>query len=382
MLFHFHLPHYFASKVRKQVEHLYASTSIGNLAEAMITLFEPIFLFQVLELSIVQILLFYACVYGLYVVLIPLGAKVASRFGFLHAMFFGIPFMVLYWLSLVGAQHNFLFLYVAPLLYAIQKTLFWPAWHATLAQFAHGKQVAREFSVMYALMSLMQILGPMIGGFVALLFGPGYLFAIGSVIYLCAIIPLWMTEDKHVFSVYHYDQTWQLIKKYPARFLGYLAFGEELIAWVIWPIFLFLVVKNYQDVGSLVTVATLLASGLALYIGIFTDKHDKTTVMQIGTFFYILSWLAKIPVIGPFGAFITDSIARTAKSLVFIPLSSLTYERAESTHVLPYVVGFEQVLALGKFLAAVLGLILFALTGSFTVLFVLGALFALFYFLV
>lgn len=382
MLFNFHLPHYFASKVRTQIENLYAATAIGNLAQAMITLFEPIFLYQALHLSIIEVLLFFAVVYALYIVLMPFGAKIATNFGYAHSIFFSIPFQILFWISLIGSQYNFNFIYVAPVLYALQKTFFWPAWHATLAQYANGKQVAREFSVMYALMSVMQILGPMIGGFFAIFLGPSYLFVIGSVIYLCSGIPLLWTLDRKTFQKYKYHDTWDLIKKYPAKFLGYLGFGEELLVLTIWPIFIFLVVKNYQDVGSLVTVATLLATCLSLYIGIYSDSHSKTKVMQIGNFFYILSWLARIPVIGAFGAFITDSISRTAKSLVFIPLSSLTYERAETTKIMPYVIGFEQMLSVGKLLACLLGVIVFAATGSFVLLFILAGLFSLFYFLV
>ena len=172
MLSHLHLPHYFASKVRKQIEHLYAATAIGNLASAMITLFEPIFLYQTLGFTIPEVLLFFAAVYALYIVLMPLGAKIATNFGYAHSIFFSIPFQVLLWLSLIGSQYNFNFIYAAPVFYALQKTLFWPAWHATLAQFAHGKQVAREFSVMYAVMSVMQILGPMLGGVLAIYLGP------------------------------------------------------------------------------------------------------------------------------------------------------------------------------------------------------------------
>jgi MFS family permease len=382
MIFHFHLPHYFASKVRKQVEHLYSATAIGNLAQAMITLFEPIFLYQALGLSIVEVLLFFATVYALYIILMPFGAKIATTFGYAHSIFFSVPFQILFWLSLIGSQYNFNFIYIAPLLYALQKTLFWPAWNATLAQYANQKQVAREFSMMYALMSVMQILGPMIGGFLAIFLGPTYLFVIGSIIYLCSAIPLFWSKEGKLFTKYRYHDTWALIKKYPARFLGYLGFGEELLVLTIWPIFIFLVVKNYQDVGSLVTVATLLATSLSLYIGIYSDKHSKTKVMRIGNFFYILSWLARIPVIGAFGAFITDSISRTAKGLIVIPLTSLTYERAETTKIMPYIVGSEQMLCMGKILACLLGIIVFAATGSFVLLFLLGGLFSLFYFLI
>lgn len=382
MLYSFHLPHYFVSKIRKEIEHLYAATAIGNLSQAIIGLFEPIFLYHVLGLSIVEVLLFIGTVYALYFFFIPLGAKIASRYGYAHSIFFSIPFQILFWFSLVGSQYHIEYLYVAPILFAIQKSLFWPAWHSTMARFANGKQVGREFSVMYAIMSLMQILGPLIGGFLSMFLGVTSIFIVGSIIYLCSAIPLFWSKEIFVPHMYQYSDTWKLIKKYPARFMGYLGFGEELLVMTIWPIFIFIIIGNYQDVGALVTVATLIATGLSLIIGIYSDQHSKRTILRIGGFFYILSWLARIPVISGFGAFITDSISRTAKTLVFIPLSAMTYERAETSHILPYIVGFEQTLTLGKVLAAVLGIIVFAATGSFVAIFILAAIFSILFFLI
>lgn len=382
MLFHLHLPHYFASKVRKEVEHLYASTAIGNLAQALISLFEPIFLYAVLGLSVTEVLLFAAVVYGLYIVFIPLGAKIASRFGYAHAILFSIPFQILLWLSLIGSQYVRELLYLAPVLFAIQKTLFWPAWHSTLARFANGKQVAREFSMMYAIMNLMQIMGPMIGGFLSLFLGINSIFVLGSIVYACSAVPLFWSKEIFTPKPYLYSDTWKLIKQYPAKFIGYFGFAEELLVLTIWPIFIFIIVKNYQDLGTLVTIASLVATGLALLIGVYTDKHGKRRVLLIGGFFYILSWLARVPVISAFGAFITDALSRTAKSLVFIPLVAMSYERAETTHIMPYIVGMEQMLSVGKFLAAVIGIIVFAATGSFVALFILAAVFSLFYFLI
>lgn len=382
MLFNLHLPNYFATKVRREIGNLYSSTAIGNLAQAMITLFEPIFLYQVVGLSLVQVLLFISSVYAFYIFLIPFGAKVASRYGYAHAIFFSIPFQILFWLCLLGSQYNIAFLYVAPLLFAIQKSLFWPAWHSTLARFSDGRQVAREFSMMYAIMSLMQILGPMFGGFLAVWLGAGSIFVVGSIIYLCSAIPLLATKEEFVPKIYRYYDTWDLYKKYLPRFLGYFGFGEELLVLVVWPIFIFTVISDYQDIGTMVTVATLIATGLSLLIGIYTDQHSKRNVMRIGSYFSVLSWLSRIPVVGPFGAFITDSVSRTSKSLVFIPMAALSYERAESTHILPYIVGFEQMLAIGKLLAALIAIIVFATTGSFVAIFILGAIFSLLYFLI
>ena len=244
------------------------------------------------------------------------------------------------------------------------------------------QQRGREFSFMYAIMNLMQIIGPMIGGFLSAILGIEAIFIISSIIYLASAIPMLWSREKFKPKPYRFHDTWNLYKKYPFRFLGYFGFGEELLVLTIWPIFIFLIVTNYQDTGTLVTVATLFATALALYIGFYTDKHSKQSLLRVGTLIYALTWIARVPIFSPFAVFITDALSRTTKSLVFIPVSAITYERAEKTHIMPFVIGFEQALAVGKLLAALLGIIVFTATGSFVALFILGAIFSLFYFLI
>ena len=379
---HYHLPHYFTSKVRAQIGHLYASVGIGNLAQAIITLFEPIFLYHVVGLTVPEVLLFMGSVYALYALIIPLGGKIASRFGYAHTIFYSIPFQIIFWFLLLGAETSILFLIPAAIAFAIQKTLYWPALHATLARFSNKQQRGREFSFMYAIMSLMQIIGPMLGGFLSALLGIEAIFLIASIIYLTSAVPLLWTREKFKPKPYKYHDTWELIKKYPLRFLGYFGFGEELLVLTIWPIFIYMIVTNYQDTGTLVTIATLFATALALYIGFYTDKHSKEALLRAGTLIYALTWIARVPIFSPFAVFITDALSRTTKSLVFIPASALTYERADSTHIMPFIIGFEQMLAIGKMLAALFGIIVFVSTGSFVALFILGAIFSLFYFLI
>lgn len=379
---HFHLPHYLTSKIRGEIEHLYASVGIGNLAQAMLTLFEPIFLYHVVGLTVVQLLLFMAAVYAVYVLFIPFGGKIAARFGYAHSILFSIPFQVLFWFLLLSSERDVLMLIPAALAYAAQKSLYWPALHATLARFSKKKQVGREFSLMYAIMNLMQIIGPMLGGFLSAILGIEAIFVIGSIIYFCSAIPLFWSKEKFVFKPYRFHDTLDLYKKFPTRFFGYLGFGEELLVLTIWPVYIFIIIANYQDTGALVTVATLVATGLALYIGFYTDKHSKHSLLRAGTLIYSLTWLARVPIISPFGAFITDALSRTTKSLVFIPASTITYENAEETHIMPYIVGFEQMLSVGKLLACLLGMVVFAATGSFVALFILAAVFSLFYFLI
>lgn len=380
---HFHLPQYFATKIKKEIGQLYSAVAIGNFAQAIITLFEPIFLYYVVGLSIPEVLLFFAAVYGIYALTIPFGGKIAARFGYYHSIFFSIPFQIGFWFFVLGSAHNISLLIPAAMTFAIQKSLYWPALHAILAQYASKQQRGREFSLMYAITNIMQIVGPMLGGVLSAVLGIESLFVIASIVYLSSAIPLLWTKEVFEYVPYKFHETWALYKKHSTSFLGYFGFGEELLVLTIWPIFIFLILNNYQDTGLLVTIATLVATGLALYIGFFTDKHSKQSLLRAGTLIYSLAWLARLPVISPFAVFITDAISRTTKTLVFIPVSAMTYESAdEHPEVLPYVVGFEQVLAIGKLLAALLGMVIFAMTGSFALLFILAAIFSLFYFLI
>jgi hypothetical protein len=145
----------------------------------------------------------------------------------------------------------------------------------------------------------------------------------------------------------------------------------------------FTVVKNFQGTGLLATVATLVATILALYIGKVSDVYSKKLLVKVGAVFAALAWLTRIPIANISGAFISDTLSRTSKDVVFIPLSALTYERAASTHILPYVIFFEQSLSIGKLVACLLGILVFTLTGgSFVALFLLAVAFSLLYVLI
>jgi MFS transporter, DHA1 family, multidrug resistance protein len=367
MSFKFRVPQYFANTIRREMGELYAALSIADMALAMVMLFEP---------------MFFAAVYAWYVFLIPLGAKFASRFGYKHALVASIPFKVLYWLFLFGAQDNITYIYFAPLLFALEKSFFWPAFHALIARFSNHNQVGREFSIVQTIFNITHAFGPFIGGLIAEYYGVRVSFAAAAALYCCTMVPLLFRREIFIPKIYKWRDTWEMYKQYPKKMFGYFGFAEELLVLTVWPIFIFITVTDYRSTGLLVTLTTLIATVVGLYIGKLTDNRSKTGIVRISAIVYSLVWVAQAAVRNVVGVLGTDIFSRTAKSGVFIPLSAVTYERAEATHIMPYVVFFEQSLALGKFLAAVIGIILFALTGSFAVLFLFAALAALLYMLI
>ncbi|MFA5991202.1 MAG: MFS transporter [Candidatus Doudnabacteria bacterium] len=379
MFLNFHLPHYFSKNVRREMGQLYASSAISNFALSIITLFEPIFLYTVLHFSVPKILMFMAVVYAVYIVFIPIGGKFASAYGYRHCIALSVPFQIFYWLALLASTAHPNAAFLAAVVFGLQKSFYWPGFHSVIARYSQNQQVGREFGMAYAINSIAQIGGPLVGGILSQYFGIATAFLLAAVIYCASIVPLLLAKEIFIPKVYEFKQTLKLYRDYPKKFLGYMGFGEELLVLTIWPIFIYLVVKDYKDTGLLSAASSFVAAIIALFLGKISDLYTKRVLIKIGAFFSSVFWLGRI-FAGTFvTAFTSDALSKGAKETLFIPLSTLTYIRAEATHVVPYAVFFEQSLAIGKLSACLIGALLFSLTGSFVVLFILAAVYSLLY---
>lgn len=378
-LLNFHIPRYFSKDVRKEMGELYASSAISNFALSIITLFEPIFLYSVLHLKIPAILLFMALVYFVYILLIPFGGKFASNYGYRHSIVLSVPFQIFYWLALLASIGHPAAVFLAAPVLALQKSFYWPGFHSVMAYYGQTEQVGREFGMIYAIENISQIGGPVLGGILAQYFGMPVAFLVASFIYCGSMIPLLMAAEIFTPRAYSFSQTWELYKNFPKKFLGYLGFGDELLVLTVWPIFIYLIATNYKDTGLLAAGAGLIATFVALFLGKITDQYTKRVLVKIGAFFGTIFWLGRYFCTNFVTTFAADSLSKTSRETMFIPLSTLTYLRAEQTHVVPYAVFFEQSLAVGKLSACLIGALLFSLTNNYMVLFTVAGAYSLLY---
>ncbi len=378
------LHHDLLTTVRQEFRELYASVAFADMASALAVLFEPIVLYKVLGLSIMEVLLFMATVYAVQTLLIPLGAKVGSSFGYMRAIFISIPFMVLYWILLYGARVDFSLLYFAPIVYGVEKALFWPSFHAVAARYIDSKKKAVGKPAqdgLYAMVVMMRILGPVIGGVIGYYLGLGVVLLMASAMYLTSLLPLLVSKEIYAPTQYKFADTWELYKKYPKRFFSYLGSGEEIIIATLWPILIYITVGNFVLTGLLVSLSAAVTAVLLLAIKKPIGLDNKLVMLKLGTFVYTMVNLLRLAVTGFYGLFIADALGRTTKELVSIPLTTITYERAENHKILPYVVFYQQSASLGKCLAALMAIMVLGLTGSVLAVFVLAGIFTMLYML-
>jgi MFS family permease len=377
------LPGYLARQAKSEVKELFLNSAILDLAVAMILFFEPIYLYQQ-GLSLEWIVLFYLGVYVVYFFIMPLGGKFAKRYGFEHGILLGSPFLILFYLSLVLAAQSFYFLIPAILFYALQKTFYWPGYHADFAHYGQDFEQGREVSNITVIISAVFVLGPLIGGAIMYFFNFTVLFIIVSLLIVLSNLPLILTPEKFKPSTFSYKGAYKRLFRLAnrRRFLAYLGFGEEFIVLALWPIFMIIILKNTFSAGAVVALATLATSLTILYIGRFTDKHNKRSLLRFTTVIYSLVWFLRILVRAPLGVFLVDTFSRIGKSSLSVPLTSITYTEARERGVVKNVVFFEMSLVVGKILAMLAVLLIIAFVPAnllWPAIFVLAGLFALLY---
>ncbi len=342
-------------KMKRQVKELFASTILVNLALSMVMIFEPIYLYKI-GYSLQKIMLFYLITYLIYFLIMPLGGKFARKKGYELGMLVGTILFSLFYIGLFFIeQYSFLF-YLVPFILALQKTFYWPAYHADFARFSDDSEEGREIGGLTMAVSLVYIIGPALAGFIIIQWGFGALFTFATIIFLASNIPTLITKEEFSKKDFSYKGAYlRLIsKKNRKSFIAYLGFGEELIVLVVWPVFISIIITDIFDLGLIITLATLITSIITLYIGRITDSRNKKSILSLGASFYSLAWFIRIFIINQLGVFFVDTLSRLSKNVIAVPLTAITYERAKSRSIMKTVLFFEMSLVVGKLIALLL----------------------------
>jgi MFS family permease len=376
--------------MRRQVRELYSATIILNFAIAMVSIFEPVFLFTLfikkydLRLTVSLILLFYLAVYIAYLFCVPLGAKFAKKFGYEISIALGCVFTALFYLCLFGASKYIGLIFVAIILYVLWKMFYWPAYHADFAKFSVDGEQGREVGNLIILEALVYVAGPVVGGMILQFYGFKILFIFAAIIMILSNVPMLVTKENLVPGSFDYKGAFKRLfaRENFRRFLPLLGYGEEFVVLVVWPIFMFVVIKDFLSLGVITGLATLITLLVYLYIGKLTDKNGHDALLKLGEIAYCFVWMLRALISSVGGVLLLDTASRLSKQAIAIPITATTYERAQDNSVMEGVTFFEMSLVIGKIIAIILCLILVQLFMPFWgAIFIVAGLMSLLYLL-
>lgn len=373
----------FRVHLRSELKELYIFSLLFSFASALITVFEPVFFYKE-GFSLSFIALYYALHYTLYVFMMPLGGKFAARFGLERSITFSLPLFIAYFLVLATIPQVPQLVWVAIPLLTLHKIFYWPAFHAEFAKFGDSKNRGTEISWMTLLKYGVGITGPLIGGFIAYVFGFPTLFILAAGLVLLSAIPMLRTREHYRPAPFPYSAAWKIIlsRRYRNMSLAMLGMGENLIDLVFWPVFMFIILGSTETLGLVASLNLAVMTLLSFFVGEMSDRFSRRSILRMHLPFMVVGSLLR-PLAGtPMSITLTDTLNRMAFAGVNVPMLYRLYVQAKQAGALKYTVAFEIVLSISKALTAFALAIVFAVAlpyAGFTIAFILAAVLALFY---
>ncbi|MBW6451116.1 MAG: MFS transporter [DPANN group archaeon] len=366
----------------KDMDEIYLSFSIMSFAESLISIFVPIYLYN-LGFSIVSIIFYFFMISVSFVVFSFMGARFISRFGVKHSIFVSTFFLVSYYFGLQYIVVFPLLFYILPILFSLRMILFNFGFHLNYVEHSSKGKRGRELALIYMLSMISSVCAPFIGAIIIGLFGYSPLFVFGSIILIISVFPLFMTKDS--YEKVHFENLGLLglISSVTDRnmllsFSGYAI--ESIIGRVIWPIFLIILMLDIESVGLVFSASLVFSLFLFYFIGVMTDHFDKRKVLKFATIFYFIGWIGRIFVNTPFKVFIVDSYKNFSEKVLIIPWSAYLYDVAVKRDYFKFIVQREIIYNLSRCVFMPILMVIFYFEFyPFILSFIIASIFSLFY---
>jgi len=244
-------------------------------------------------------------------------------------MLFSNFFYFAFYICLFFVNASFLMLPLAIIMRAFGSALFWPAFHTDFIRFTEGEHRALGVSKMSIVSLCAGIASPILGGLILAGLGYGGLFTVVLITLFASSFPLFLSKERHEVYTDSYKKAWSRIKKNKdvSFALGSLSI-EAGIDFFVWPVFLFTLGITYRQMGSISTLALLVAAFFAWYIGRLTYRGNKNILLNIGSILLAIACVIEFFVKDVVSAFLAQNFYRISKTSALVPFRTILYEKA------------------------------------------------------
>jgi len=307
---------------------VYLSGFLRSLGMSLVSIFIPIYIYNITH-QISAPFLFYALTH-LFVIIFTIPAGwLNHHLGVDLTNFIGSIFRALFILLLILAKNNPVFLNIAPIFWAAAVSLYWLSFHYSLvgAEEEDG-QFGKESSRMQMIYKISAGLGPIVGALIISSIGFSALYAVALILVASAGIPPFFDQfKKSQMRINLKEIKYSFFGRGFRRFnLAFFGTGlKDIVLIVFWPIFIYIIVGNYQTVGIIKTASLLVSILLLFWLGKQIDKHGFKSI-RYGISINGFIWLVRAFLITPMALFLSDIAYSIGSILLWTPFDALVYQ--------------------------------------------------------
>ena len=307
------------------MDELYVSIGIKALAQSIIQIFIPIYLYK-LGFDISTIALYYIIYFSSITLFMYFSMQLNYKLGLKKVLSLGTFVLIGYYYLLFQLSKGNVHFSLVAITIGLSMAIYYSSFHIYFTKFSDKKHEASEISIIRALFRFAAIIGPIVG---AVLITRGS-FILVSGLLLLSIIPLFYSKDQKIKKpkitidkILHADTR--------KKGLAYNASGIiGTTAGVLWPLFIFLNIKTVISLGFIISLGSLFTIAFLFIIGKIVDKH-KTKVLKVGIYSHSITWPLRLFFLSPVGIFIMNLLSSITLLMIDLPFSKLIYEKGRKS---------------------------------------------------
>lgn len=294
-----------------ELSKMYVTGFLKKFAQGLIGVFIPIYLLKS-GYSVQSVFLYFTLLFGSSVFFNIISAELTARFGPKHVMRIGFFLQFITALLLSNFDVLPLPILLVSLVHSASAAFYWLPYHVYFSKIKRSIKSGQQVSLLQTTEKIGSMIGPVLGGVLATFFGGEALFYAAAFILAGAIIVLMISPEpsdtkqklnyKNLFSF----KDWRTMVSISAFMT------EEAIAVLIWPLFLATVIftsDNYLQIGSIISVATVLSTLVAVPLGKLLDRLKGSKIMTIGTTLNAILYFPRLFVTGYGGALLVTVLS-------------------------------------------------------------------------
>jgi MFS family permease len=344
--------------MKPSLKPIYTVQTIDSFAGSLLGFFVPVYLLT-LGYPLRSVMLFFLITDSLKFVATQATGYLSARVPMRTLMMLSIPTQIGFLYLLIAAASHHVPLILLALLQGVSTALYWIPLNVFFAVGTHPDTTGRQVGSFLALPQLLGIGAPLLSGFIAYTLGFNWVFTLAAVLVATTALPMAHIEPYHAPLKFDLAKFRHLFKRY--RYYFWLELVENIqeeLDQVIWPLAVYLLVKNTVQVGF---AGTLIAAGSAAFtyvVGRRTDRSDKFRLLRLGATLMLGLWLWRIVHLTPLVAFTVSALAGFASRLITVPFSAIIYGLARDDNTREFVMFREYPVGLARILVYSCGVIL------------------------
>ncbi|MGD8744286.1 MAG: MFS transporter, partial [Candidatus Woesebacteria bacterium] len=289
---------------------------LRQLAMGMVTSFGVLFIFQLASDFFVGLFLVAAFIVAQRIAVaasIPFSASFISRVGYRRTIFVSLVALVVKMYLFSITQPDYLLpLIPAAIFGGFVISSYFLSYHAIFLDDNTEAKIGEQAGRIESLGRVAIIVSPFLAGYIVDVFSFHILFLTVVALLILSMMPLvTMKHHKRHFGSYSLGKAWDFIRKRPkVSWSMYFWVITYAIQSVYWPIYLYLVVKDYRLFGLIGSVVMMASSVAVYYTGKLYDKSSHRRLFWGSTVMVSASWLARFVSTTSISAGISDTVNR------------------------------------------------------------------------